>query len=66
MLTCPIGKCLSNRRVSKTSKSADKVAEKTGMTKKNAKAAIEATTEVVKDSVKDGAEIRAPRYLVWV
>jgi nucleoid DNA-binding protein len=44
----------------------DKVAEKTGMTKKNAKAAIEATTEVVKDSVKDGAEIRAPRYLVWV
>jgi hypothetical protein len=69
LLTCPIGKCLSNIASSlgwgKT-ELVDKVAEKTGMTKKNAKAAIEATTEVVKDSVKDGAEIRAPRYLVWV
>ena len=36
----------------------DKVAEKAGMTKKDAKVAIEATIEVIKDSVKDGAEIR--------
>ena len=36
----------------------DKVAEKAGITKKDAKTAIEATMEVIKDSVKDGAEIR--------
>ena len=36
----------------------DKVAKKAGMTKKDAKAAIEATMGVIKDSVKDGAEIR--------
>ncbi len=36
----------------------DKVAEKAGMTKKDAKAAIEATMGVIKDSVKDGAEVR--------
>ena len=36
----------------------DKVAEKAGMTKKDAKAAIEAAMEVIKDGVKDDAEIR--------
>ena len=36
----------------------DKVAEKTSLTKKDAKAAIYAAIEVIKDSVKDGAEVR--------
>ena len=36
----------------------DKVAEKAGMTKKDTKVAIEAVMEVIKDGVKDGAEIR--------
>ena len=36
----------------------DKVAEKAGMPKKDAKAAIEATMGVIIDRVKDGAEIR--------
>ncbi len=36
----------------------DKVAEKSGMTKKDAKTAIEAAMEVIKDGVKDDVEIR--------
>ena len=36
----------------------DKVAEKASLTKKDAKAAIEAAIEVIKDEVKDGAEVR--------
>ena len=36
----------------------DKVAEKATLSKKDAKAAIDAALEVIKDSVKDGVEIR--------